>query len=338
MRAWLEHEEPRPAPARRLARTAGRSLSGVFARGRARAAVRRARRPLVWLPLTPWRLSLAARRRRGAPWTSLRRGPPRHQRPDDGRRRRRHRARRVVRGRVGGVPVRARAAARIARDGAGARRHPRADGSGARRGARPARRHRTHASPIDAMRVGDIVIVRPGEKIPLDGRVSAGESHVNQAPMTGESRAGREGARRRGLRRHDQRPRRARRRGDAAARATRRWRASSTSSSARRRSARRARRSSTASRASTRRSCSCSRWRSPSCRRSLFGGAVERLDLSLARAAGDLVPVRARHLDAGLDRVGAGRGGAQGRAHQGRRAARASRRACAASRSTRPAR
>ena len=40
---------------------------------------------------------------------------------------------------------------------------------------------------IDSVTVGDIVIVRPGEKIPLDGRVHAGESHVNQAPITGES-------------------------------------------------------------------------------------------------------------------------------------------------------
>jgi Zn2+/Cd2+-exporting ATPase len=32
-----------------------------------------------------------------------------------------------------------------------------------------------------------VVVVRPGEKIPLDGRVSSGESHVNQAPVTGES-------------------------------------------------------------------------------------------------------------------------------------------------------
>ena len=38
---------------------------------------------------------------------------------------------------------------------------------------------------IDSVTVGDIVIVRPGEKIPLDGRVQAGESHVNQAPITG---------------------------------------------------------------------------------------------------------------------------------------------------------
>jgi Cd2+/Zn2+-exporting ATPase len=37
------------------------------------------------------------------------------------------------------------------------------------------------------VRVGDVVLVRPGEKIPLDGRVVAGESPVNQAPVTGES-------------------------------------------------------------------------------------------------------------------------------------------------------
>ena len=40
---------------------------------------------------------------------------------------------------------------------------------------------------VDRVAVGDVVIVRPGEKIPLDGRVIAGESHVNQAPVTGES-------------------------------------------------------------------------------------------------------------------------------------------------------
>jgi Cd2+/Zn2+-exporting ATPase len=42
-------------------------------------------------------------------------------------------------------------------------------------------------TPIDDVRVDDVVIVRPGEKIPLDGRVMAGDSHVNQAPVTGES-------------------------------------------------------------------------------------------------------------------------------------------------------
>jgi Cd2+/Zn2+-exporting ATPase len=42
-------------------------------------------------------------------------------------------------------------------------------------------------APIDTIAVGATIVVRPGEKVPLDGRVVAGESHVNQAPVTGES-------------------------------------------------------------------------------------------------------------------------------------------------------
>jgi Zn2+/Cd2+-exporting ATPase len=41
--------------------------------------------------------------------------------------------------------------------------------------------------PVDDVGVGDVVIVRPGAKIPLDGRVRSGNSYVNQAPITGES-------------------------------------------------------------------------------------------------------------------------------------------------------
>ncbi|WP_254767802.1 heavy metal translocating P-type ATPase [Salinilacihabitans rarus] len=41
--------------------------------------------------------------------------------------------------------------------------------------------------PAEAVEVGDVVIVRPGERIPTDGVVRAGESAVNQAPITGES-------------------------------------------------------------------------------------------------------------------------------------------------------
>jgi Zn2+/Cd2+-exporting ATPase len=44
-----------------------------------------------------------------------------------------------------------------------------------------------HRVPVDRIAIGDIVVVKPGEKIPLDGRVAAGESYVNQAPVTGES-------------------------------------------------------------------------------------------------------------------------------------------------------
>jgi Cd2+/Zn2+-exporting ATPase len=41
--------------------------------------------------------------------------------------------------------------------------------------------------PVERIAVGDIVVVKPGEKIPLDGLVASGDSHVNQAPVTGES-------------------------------------------------------------------------------------------------------------------------------------------------------
>src|SRR5581483_218591 len=39
----------------------------------------------------------------------------------------------------------------------------------------------------DLIAPGTVIIVKPGEKIPLDGEVIAGESSVNQAPVTGES-------------------------------------------------------------------------------------------------------------------------------------------------------
>jgi len=41
--------------------------------------------------------------------------------------------------------------------------------------------------PVEEVQVGEIVIVRPGEEIPLDGKVIQGETLVNQASITGES-------------------------------------------------------------------------------------------------------------------------------------------------------
>jgi len=41
--------------------------------------------------------------------------------------------------------------------------------------------------PPEMVAVGAVFVVRPGERIPLDGRVLSGESGVNQAPITGES-------------------------------------------------------------------------------------------------------------------------------------------------------
>ena len=41
--------------------------------------------------------------------------------------------------------------------------------------------------PVERIAVGDLVILRPGERIPVDGVVMEGTSFVNQAPITGES-------------------------------------------------------------------------------------------------------------------------------------------------------
>ncbi len=41
--------------------------------------------------------------------------------------------------------------------------------------------------PVEELVVGDVVIVRPGERLPADGTVLAGISSVDQAPITGES-------------------------------------------------------------------------------------------------------------------------------------------------------
>jgi len=40
---------------------------------------------------------------------------------------------------------------------------------------------------IGELKIGDVVLVRAGEKIPVDGRVVGGEAAVNEAPITGES-------------------------------------------------------------------------------------------------------------------------------------------------------
>ena len=41
--------------------------------------------------------------------------------------------------------------------------------------------------PVEQVQIGEIVLVRPGERIAVDGVVASGTSAVNQAPVTGES-------------------------------------------------------------------------------------------------------------------------------------------------------
>lgn len=41
--------------------------------------------------------------------------------------------------------------------------------------------------PVESLHVGDTILVKPGERVAMDGSVLTGESGVNQAPITGES-------------------------------------------------------------------------------------------------------------------------------------------------------
>ena len=55
------------------------------------------------------------------------------------------------------------------------------------RTARVRRGDRDEDIPVDDVRVGDLVVVRPGEKIPVDGVIREGESTIDESMITGES-------------------------------------------------------------------------------------------------------------------------------------------------------
>ncbi|WP_083656501.1 heavy metal translocating P-type ATPase [Mongoliimonas terrestris] len=41
--------------------------------------------------------------------------------------------------------------------------------------------------PVEALAIGTVILVRPGDRLPADGTVEDGASHVDEAPVTGES-------------------------------------------------------------------------------------------------------------------------------------------------------
>jgi Cu2+-exporting ATPase len=42
--------------------------------------------------------------------------------------------------------------------------------------------------PVEELSTGDQVVIKPGEKIPADGNAAEGETSVNEAMLTGESK------------------------------------------------------------------------------------------------------------------------------------------------------
>ncbi|HEY3387526.1 MAG TPA: copper-translocating P-type ATPase [Saprospiraceae bacterium] len=45
-----------------------------------------------------------------------------------------------------------------------------------------------HDMPVSHLKIGDMILVKPGEKIPVDGLVTEGESYVDESMLTGESK------------------------------------------------------------------------------------------------------------------------------------------------------
>ncbi len=45
-----------------------------------------------------------------------------------------------------------------------------------------------HDMPVSNLKIGDFVLIKPGEKVPVDGLVTEGESYVDESMLTGESK------------------------------------------------------------------------------------------------------------------------------------------------------
>ena len=201
------------------------------------------------------------------------------------------------------------------------------------------RNGRDQRVPVDAIALGDEIVVRPGEKIPLDGVVVTRPQRRQRGADDRRVAADRQGAR-------------ATRCSPGRSTAAARWTCGSPRLG---RDTRLAHiihlvedgavtaRAGAVVRRSLRAHlyagwCLRSRWSLPSCRRWSPGATGRDLGVSRARAAGDRLPVRARDLDARVDRRGAVGGRASRRARSRAAPPRAPRGDPRSSRSTRPAR
>ncbi len=54
--------------------------------------------------------------------------------------------------------------------------------------ARRRREGREEVVPVESLRPQDLVVVQPGERMPVDGEIREGESSIDESPITGESR------------------------------------------------------------------------------------------------------------------------------------------------------
>ena len=110
-----------------------------------------------------------------------------HQRPDEHRRHRRGADRPMARGGHGDVPVQRGRADRGAFARSRPQRHPRPAGPGPETATRRQPDGTWQEVPAAQLQPGDIVRVRPGERIAADGEIVSGRSAVDQSPITGES-------------------------------------------------------------------------------------------------------------------------------------------------------
>ena len=178
---------------------------------------------------------------------------------------------------------------------------------------------------------GDVVVVRPGERIPVDGMVVTGESAIDQSPVTGESWPVEKSSGRRCPGGHDQWHRGHRDSGHAPGvpEHARAYRPPCRTSAGRASAGSEARRSIRTSVYACGRDAGDRRGGRTAARdrrRGRVAGGRGHVELSGACTARRGVPVRAGDLDAGVDRLGADGCCARRGAHQGRQPPRAARR------------